>query len=86
MKIELTIPDYSPSTGLSTVWEDGFILQSEITKDGKIRIMGNQSGLISLAQHLLTIAQSSVPKGYHLHYDTCNSLEEGSTEFIIEKR
>jgi len=85
MKIELTIPDFSPSTGLRTDWENAFILKSEITEGGEIRITGNQNGLISLARHLLTLAQPSVPQGYHLHYDTWNSLEEGSKELIVEK-
>jgi hypothetical protein len=85
VKIELTIPDFSPSVGIRTDWEEAYILKSEVTENGEIRIMGNQNGLISLARHLLTLAQPSIPSGYHLHYDAWNSLEEGSKELIIEK-
>ena len=38
-----------------------------------------------MAKQLLQLAQNEVPKGYHLHYDEYNSLEDGSVEFIIEK-
>jgi hypothetical protein len=85
MKIELIIPDYSPSDGIRTDWEEAFILKTEVAENGAVRIMGNQNGLISLARHILTLAQPSIPAGYHLHYDTWNSLEEGSPEIIIEK-
>ena len=46
---------------------------------------GEKSGLISLARHLLTLAQDSVPKHSHIHLDEYNSLEEGSAELINQK-
>jgi hypothetical protein len=42
--------------------------------------------LISLAIHLLTLAQENVPVGSHCHFDEHNSLEHGSKELIIEKK
>jgi hypothetical protein len=38
-----------------------------------------------LAKQLLQLSQNEIPKGYHLHYDGYNSLEDGSVEFIIGK-
>jgi len=42
-------------------------------------------GLISLANHLLNLAQDDFPKGYHFHLDDYGCFEEGSNELIIEK-
>ena len=48
----------------------------------EVAIRANKSGLISLARHLLTLVQDSVPKHSHIHLDEYNSLEEGSAELI----
>jgi hypothetical protein len=48
-------------------------------------LSANAAGLVSLARHLLTLAQSSVSAGSHIHYDAPNLLEEGSRELIIGK-
>ena len=53
------------------------------TDNGEAVISANKPGLLSLANHLTTLA-SGVPGG-HIHLDEHNSLEEGSTELIIEK-
>ena len=47
--------------------------------------MANKAGLISLANHLLTLAQDEVEDGAHIHLDEHNSLEKDSVDFIIEK-
>ncbi len=85
MQVEISILDYEPQRTLKLLWEKGYFLSTE-TVDGKsIRIIGNQGGLISLARHLLTLAQSSVPTGSHIHLDEWNSLEKDSVELIIER-
>lgn len=84
MKIEIDIPDYSPPEGLRFVWEDDFTIVVEPHGDGFI-IRANRDGLISLARHLLTLAQENVPPGWHFHLDDSNSLENGSCELIVEK-
>ena len=48
----------------------------------KIMIFANREGLLSLARQLVELA-GGVP-GDHIHYDEYNSLEEGSSEMIIE--
>ena len=85
MKIELDIPEYNSSQGIKYNWENGFKIEVKYS-DGVVLIEANKEGLISLANHLLNIAQENVPQNYHLHFDEYNSLEEGSLELIIEKK
>lgn len=63
-------------------WVDGFIIKVEADCE-KITIQANKEGLVSLANQLLELANSS--PGSHIHYDEYNSLEEGSPEMIIAK-
>ncbi len=84
MEIKLTIPEYSDQ-GLKYEWESGFEIKAEIN-DGVIIISANKAGLISLAKHMLVLAQDTVPVGHHMHFDEYNSLEEGSVQLIIDKQ
>lgn len=84
MEIKIDIPIYSIETGFKFDWEDGFKIKVESSND-IINIIANKEGLISLAKQLLTLAQDEVPKGYHIHLDEFNSLEDESSELIIEK-
>lgn len=84
MKIELTVPDYSPDVGFSYAWENGFEITATVESSG-IHIQANRAGLVSLARHLLTLAQDTVPAGSHMHFDDLNSLNDGSLELVIEK-
>lgn len=63
-------------------WEDGFEIRVSI-QDNSVLISANREGLLSLAHHLLTLAEEPFPD--HFHLDEDNSLEEGSAELIIEK-
>ncbi|KLT65391.1 hypothetical protein [Pedobacter sp. BMA] len=83
MEIKLEIPEYT-GEGIIYKWEYGFEIKS-IFDDGEILITANRAGLISLAKQLLTLAQEDVPANFHLHYNSDNSLEEGSNELIIQK-
>lgn len=84
MQITLDVPKYDPTTGIHYNWENGFEIQVKITND-VVKISANKEGLRSLANHLLNLAQEEIPSGYHLHFDENNSLEEGSSELIIQK-
>lgn len=84
MEIKIEIPNYSESYGIKYNWENGFEIKVN-NIDGVIKIIANKEGLKSLANHLLNLAQDEVPIGYHLHFDENNSLEDGSSELIIEK-
>jgi hypothetical protein len=84
MKTEINVPEYTASQGLRTEWDYGFTIAAQI-QDGGVLIKANRAGLISLARHLLTLAQEQVPTGHHIHLDDSNALEDGSCELILEK-
>ncbi|MBO9674695.1 MAG: hypothetical protein J7577_14705 [Sphingobacteriaceae bacterium] len=83
-ELTLNIPHYSTKHGAVSNWEDGFVIKSDVVKD-QIIIAANQAGLISLAKHLLFLAQDETPLDCHYHLDEHNSLEIGSKEIIICK-
>ncbi len=64
-------------------WEDGFSIAVKI-EDNTVIVTANREGLLSLANHLVTLAQEPTSRD-HFHLDEYNSLEEGSAELIIEK-
>ena len=63
-------------------WIDNFSIAFRI--DGNSAILSaNKAGLLSLASHLITLAEGN--PGDHIHLDSYNSLEEGSDELILEQ-
>ena len=81
-KLVIEIPEYNPNKGFEYSWEDDFVI-STVANGSSIKISANKEGLVSLAKHLLTLAE--MPAEGHLHYDDINSLEDGSIELIIDK-
>ena len=63
-------------------WVDGFRI-SVNTDNNEVTISANREGLLSLALQLQALA-GGMP-GDHIHYNECNSLEEGSSALIIER-
>lgn len=63
-------------------WKDGFEIKVKI-ENGMTIISANREGLLSLAAQLSALANAE--NGDHIHYDEYNSLENGSTELIIER-
>jgi len=62
--VNINVPVYEHGMGLRYVWEPGFHIESEhFPKDRLFMIRANQAGLISLARHLLQLAQPEVPAG-----------------------
>lgn len=61
-------------------WVEGFEIKAA-AENGEIVISANREGMLSLAKHLIALAEG-VP-GDHIHYDAYNSLEEGSAEMLI---
>ena len=80
--IKISIPEYD--NGVECIWEDNFKIKTSVPFD-TLTIEANREGLISLARHLLNLAQDDVPNGCHIHLDEYNSLEDGSLELIISK-
>jgi hypothetical protein len=64
-------------------WEEGFEISVRVEDEGIVVISANEEGLRSLANHLLMLADA--PGRDHFHLDEYNSLEEGSSELIVEK-
>ncbi len=62
-------------------WIEGFVINIRI-ENGAAVISANREGLLSLANHLKRLAEE--PPGRHIHLDAYNSLEEGSSELILE--
>lgn len=85
MKYVIELPEYNTTEGLRLEWESGFRILTKVDAKGTIIISANSQGLISLARHLLVLAETSVPTGRHIHLDISNSLEEGSQELILER-
>lgn len=84
MQVILDIPKYSSERGIEMQWESNFEIIVR-NNGGEILLKANKEGLLSLAKQLLVLAQPEIPIGYHIHYDEHNSLEEGSSDLIIEK-
>lgn len=82
--MNIDIPIYSKDNGIQLCWSPGFSIKVSSNND-EIIITANQEGLLSLANHLLNLAQVEVPCGTHIHLDEYNSLEDGSQNIVIEK-
>lgn len=67
---------------MDLVWEEGFQIDVRVG-NGAAVIRANREGLMSLANHLKTLAEA--PAGSHIHLDQRNALEDGSTELILER-
>lgn len=76
--------DYVEENGIRLTWEKGYDIRCMI-KDNTVIISANKEGLLSLANHLVNLAQDKIPVDNHLHFDETNSLEDGSKELIISK-
>jgi hypothetical protein len=86
MKVELEVPEIRGGV-MKFPWENGFTIKSEQLSDGSVVIDGNPAGLISLARHLLALAQPGVSDGYHFHLDDSNGgLDDGSIHLIFGRR
>lgn len=84
-KVKIRVPSFEDNI-LRLQWENGFAIKCDIDKYNNVVLSANSAGLISLARHLLTLAQSDVPEYTHIHLDEYDSLESGSKELIIVKR
>ena len=67
---------------MNVEWVDGSRIKVKIEND-TVTISANRQGLLSLSRQLSDLADEE--SGVHIHYDEYNSLEDDSTEMIIEK-
>jgi len=81
----ISVGTYSRENGLTLAWTSGFVLKVTAGADGEVLIQANREGLISLAQHALTLAEDGVPPGAHLHLSGYDALEPESSDLILER-
>ena len=67
---------------MDIAWIDEYEIKVSI-ENGTTVISANREGLLSLAAQLTALANAEI--GAHIHYDEYNSLEDGSTELMIER-
>ena len=67
---------------MDIAWIDGYEIKVSIENSTTV-ISANREGLLSLAAQLTALANAEI--GAHIHYDEYNSLEDGSTELMIER-
>ena len=84
MNVTVAVPGSENEGSLKFAWDDGFEISVSRTAS-EIVISANEAGLISLARHLLTLAQKDVPPGSHIHLSDVTELEDGSGDLILEK-
>lgn len=82
--MEIDVPKYDKNIGLQLCWHPGFSIKVS-SDDSEVTMSANREGLLSMANHLLNLAQADVPPGTHIHLDSLNSLEDGSENIMIEK-
>ena len=64
MIYKIEVPDYN-TDGIKTEWEYDFQITCSVAGD-EVHLKANRAGLLSLASHLLTLAQEDVPDGTHI--------------------
>ena len=67
---------------MTLIWEPDAAIRVTL-ENGTVILSANESGLVSLSRHLLSLVQETA--GSHLHLDDSNALEDGSAELILEK-
>jgi len=85
MKYTINIPVYS-TNGFHFSWERGSVIDIQ-TKVGKIIWNASKNGLISLARHILNLAQDSVRNNYYFDFspEWGNVLEKDSACVYVQK-
>ena len=81
----ISVTPYDPTRGVQLMWDDGFAITVRLSH-GEVVIEANQAGLLSLARHCVTLAQSTIPSGDHVHLDADGGLEDDSMPLILAKR
>ena len=86
--------EYSPPSPLThngkprLEWKPGPKLKVQISGSEAVPmygILGNVNGLLSLAMHLVTLAQSEIPEGTTISYSPGKDLERSSLPLALEK-
>lgn len=65
-------------------WKKGFNYGTMKYMDG-LSLGGNYTGLLSIATHLIDLAQPEVPIGIEIKYSNKSGLSAGSIPFVVKK-
>jgi hypothetical protein len=84
MQVSVEVPEYDGVRGLSFDWDDGFSIEVEVS-GSEVVLSANRAGLVSLARHLLVLAQDGVPSGHHLHL-TAEQEIDSAVDLVLERR
>ncbi|GCE14130.1 Imm32 family immunity protein [Tengunoibacter tsumagoiensis] len=85
-QVTIDVPDYSIWHGVRAIYENEYSISARIVSDNEFVIQADKGGLITLARHLLTLAQDEVPSGAHIHYDNDSNIDDGSVSFVLDKK
>jgi hypothetical protein len=83
MDFRYSVPDYDENRGVQRGLQGNSRILVKVLGN-TVAIQSNPEGLITLAKHLLTLAQPTVPDGFHCHYDAGHQLEVGSAHLVLE--
>ncbi|OLT31157.1 hypothetical protein BJF79_08895 [Actinomadura sp. CNU-125] len=76
-------PPSTRGAGPTFGWDDGYEISVGV-EAGEVVVAANREGLISLARHLLTLAQEGVSPGAHVHL-TAGQEIDSSSDLILER-
>ncbi|MGW4517167.1 Imm32 family immunity protein [Streptomyces sp. NPDC004393] len=77
------VPDYRPGGGIQLSWDEDFEIAVSVS-GSEVSIKANREGLVSLARHLLTLAQDQVHGGAHIHL-TADQEIDSDHDLILER-
>ena len=60
MQMIIDVPEYCAERGITLNWKNGFEIFLNVKNDA-VHLKANSEGLISLANHLLNLAQDKAP-------------------------
>ncbi|TDD44435.1 hypothetical protein E1263_40675 [Kribbella antibiotica] len=84
MLVSIEVPEYDVERGLTFEWDDGFVIEVDVSGT-EVVVSANRAGLVSLARHLLVLAQDGVPSGHHVHL-TADQEIESPVDLVLERR
>jgi len=82
MRITIDVPDHTDEEGIPIVFEDEYHIRVWFDISSVV-VEANQSGMITLARTLLSLACNDVPSGYHIHLDSGFVLGDDSVNLTL---
>ncbi len=61
--MEIDVPKYDRNIGLQLCWHPGYSIKVS-SDNSEVTISANREGLLSMANHLLNLAQADVPPAH----------------------